>query len=213
MSDFRIKKINLGSVETNCYIVYNAVGKKAIIIDPADNADKIKSVCQELGVTPEAVILTHGHYDHIMAADEIRKEYSIFIYASEKEAELLANPEYNLSAMLGRSLSLKIDKPLKNGDILELIGFNVKVIETSGHTAGSICLYFESENVLISGDTLFRGSFGRVDLPTANAMEIIYSITKVLFKLEDEVIVYPGHGLETTIGYEKEYNPILQYLK
>lgn len=214
MSDFRINTSVLGVVGTNCYIMYHNKTKEAVIVDPADNAPYILNKCRELGVTPAAIFLTHGHFDHMLAAEEIRRAFRIDIYAGEEEDELLKNPTVNLSWQHGGTEAVtNATVLLKDGQELFVMGYHWKVIATPGHTAGSICFYNEQEEVLISGDTLFLESLGRTDLPTADSGAIIKSITEKLFVLPEEVMVYPGHGEPTVIGHEILHNPVAVYIR
>lgn len=212
MSDFRMKTCVLGQVSTNCYLIYNEKTKEAVIVDPADNAAYILNKCRELGITPTAVLLTHGHFDHILATDDIRRAFHCKVYAGMDEDAMLLDPSLNLSGTFGGDqIGLSADHLLRDGEVLELIGFQWKVIFTPGHTAGSVCYLVESEGVLLSGDTLFADSLGRTDLPTANSAAIIRSILDKLFVLPEDTMVYPGHGDPTTIGHEKQYNPVAVY--
>lgn len=216
MSDFRIERCVLGMVSTNCYIVYRDVKeeekkdglKPGVIIDPGDNATFILNKCRELQVRPEAVLLTHGHFDHILAAEDIRRTFHVPIMAGEKEMQLLEEPDLNLTASFGDEMSLTADRWLRDGEVLEVMGQSWKVIHTPGHTAGCVCFYVEEEKVLFSGDTLFCQSVGRTDLPTANPVDIIDSVVGKLFVLPEDTKVYPGHDSATNIGYEKKYNII-----
>lgn len=213
MSDFRIKTLVLGSVSTNCYIIYDEQTKKALIVDPADHAGRILDKCRELGVKPEGVLLTHGHFDHILAAEEVKKAYDCKLYAGRQEEEMLLDPAKNMTVQMGRQVSIRPDVLVNDGDELRLAGFTWKVLETPGHTPGSICFYCAEEEVLISGDTLFAESLGRTDFPGGSTQAIIQSISKKLFALPDETMVYPGHGEPTSIGHEKIYNPVAVYLR
>ncbi len=212
MSGFRIKTCVLGIVSTNCYIIYREGGSQAIIVDPADRPDRILEECRKLGLNVSAVLLTHGHFDHITAAQNLRSETGCRVYGAEAEARLLKEPEMNLSCKMGRQkVSLIADEEVKDGQMLTLLDWNWKVIATPGHTAGSVCYYLKDEDVLISGDTLFYESLGRTDLPTGNSGQIVSSICEKLFSLPDDTIVYPGHGDPTTIGHEKQCNPVVPY--
>lgn len=213
MSDFRIKTLVLGSVSTNCYIIYNEQTKAALIVDPANHAAKIFQTCEKLGVKPEAVLLTHGHFDHILAAEEVRKEYSCKIYAGKKEEEMLLDPGKNMTVHMARQVSIRPDVLAEDGDEWKLAGFTWKVLETPGHTPGCVCYYCAEEEVLISGDTLFAESLGRTDFPGGSTQAIIQSISETLFALPDETMVYPGHGEPTSIGHEKIYNPVAVYVR
>ena len=212
MSNFRIRTCTVGMVGTNCYRVYREDLKRAVIVDPGDNGAHILNTCRECGIIPEAVVLTHGHFDHILAVEEIRRAFKeITVYAAEKEAKLLGDPRLNLTASYGTGVTLSPDHLVKDGDILELAGFKWQVIETPGHTEGSVCLWIKEEEVLISGDTLFAESLGRTDFPTGSSADIIRSIKERLFVLPDDTMVYPGHGDPTTIGHEKTHNPVAFY--
>ena len=208
MGKLQIACARLGMLETNCYFGYDAQTGGPFIVDPADDAEAIKGWCLANGKRPAAILLTHGHFDHIMAADALRREFSVPIYAAEAEKPVLENAQYNLSAMWHRPVTLKADQYLKDGQILSLAGFSIKVISTPGHTAGGLCYYLEKERVLFSGDTLFAGSYGRVDFPTSSMAEMARSVRERLLTLPEDTIVYPGHGESTDIRSEKKYNPL-----
>lgn len=213
MSDFRIKTYVLGDVSTNCYILYNKGQEDAVIVDPADNGSYLLNKLKELSLKPVAVLLTHGHFDHILAVEDIRRAFCCKVYAHMDEERLLKDPSYNLSGTLGTDqMGLNADVLLRDGGELKLLGLDWKVIATPGHTAGSVSYWIPKEEVLISGDTLFAESLGRTDLPTGNVSDIITSITEKLFVLPDKTMVYPGHGDPTTIGHEKKYNPVAAYV-
>ena len=180
-----------------------------LIIDPGDNAGKIEQKILEMQGKPMAILLTHGHFDHILAAEEIRKKYNIPIYADQKEEKTLQDARINLTAYQGNGYTLKADVYLTDLQVEELAGFSVQMIETPGHTAGSCCYYLKDEDVLFSGDTVFCGSVGRTDFPGSSSAAIVNSLHRLLDALPDETEVYPGHDVSTTIGYEKRYNPFV----
>ena len=155
------------------------------------------------------ILLTHGHFDHILAAEEIKKKYNIPIYACAKEEKTLQDPRINLTAFHMSSYTLKADVYLTDLQVVELAGFSVQMIETPGHTLGSCCYYLKDEGVLFSGDTVFCGSVGRTDFPEGSTAAIVNSLHRLLEALPDNTEVYPGHDTSTTIGYEKRYNPFV----
>ena len=209
----KIDTLCLGALGTNCYVIWNEDTKECIIIDPADNPISLQTRCNSLQVTPVAILLTHGHFDHMLAADSLRKYYKIPIYVYEKEVPLMEDSQYNLSAVWAEPYSLKADQTLEDREVLKLAGYEIQVLHTPGHTVGSCCYYIEKENTLISGDTLFYHSIGRTDFPTSRTRSLIQSIKETLFVLPDDTVVYPGHGESTTIEEEKVYNPVAPYCR
>ena len=206
----KIESMVLGAVATNCYFVINEETKEAIVIDPADRADRILKKAAEEGLTLAAVLLTHGHGDHIMAVPELREKTGIPVYACKAEEELLADPNQNLSAMLfGKPLSLKADVWTCDEQELTVAGMKFRVLFTPGHTPGGCCYYSREAGVLFSGDTLFCGSVGRTDFPGGSMGTLTRSIREKLMPLPDETAVYAGHQDETTVGAERRYNPFL----
>lgn len=207
MSDICIGKMVLSVCATNCYYIYKNGCNKVVFIDPGDRGEYIYSELKSKGFEVDTILLTHGHFDHIWGAEELRKLSGAKIFALDKEEELLSNSDMNVSKMAGREYVLRADGYFKDGDILQILGFDIKVLATPGHTAGSCCFYFENEKVLISGDTLFEESVGRTDFPTGSGSTLAKSIKDKLSVLPDDVSVYPGHGDYTSIGHEKDYNP------
>lgn len=206
MSNLEMETLVLGMVQTNCYIISNKDTKEAIVFDPADQAERIEQYLKANDLVCKAILLTHGHFDHILAASALSEKTKAPIHANEAEAGLLADARMNASDQFRRECSLKPDVLLTDSQVLQIAGFMIKVIHTPGHTAGGACYYFVGQRLLISGDTLFRGDIGRYDLPTGNGKQLVESINNKLMLLEDEVEVYPGHGPSTTIGYERENN-------
>ncbi|MCC8066569.1 MAG: MBL fold metallo-hydrolase [Clostridiales bacterium] len=207
MKNLQLESLVLGSVSTNCYLVKNQETGALLIIDPADHAERIMQKITEMGGLPEAILLTHGHFDHIGAAAELKSRYGIPICAPDKEREVLSDSGKNLTRWNGNGYTLQADQFLHDGEKLVLAGFSILVLHTPGHTAGSSCYYIPEESVLFSGDTLFRCSVGRTDFPTGSMSDLHRSLHEKLFLLPDETDVFPGHDSATTIQYEKQFNP------
>ncbi len=206
----KVGKFVLGPVATNCYIGINEETKECFIVDPATCPPEFVSYIKNAGLTVKAVLLTHGHFDHIMGLDALLKEFSVPVYAHEAEREVLESEQLNSSAsMLGQPYSFSGADYVTNRQELRIAGFEILVIYTPGHTIGGCCYYIEKEKALFSGDTLFHGSVGRTDLPTGSMGQLVSSVRDRLFVLPDDTQVYPGHMEETTIGYEKKYNPFI----
>lgn len=205
----KIEKFVLGSMGTNCYIAVNEENGGCFLVDPAAWPPELSSHIRAGGKKPLAVLLTHGHFDHIMGLDGLLREYDIPVYAFESEKEVLNSARLNLSAMMAGAYTFSDARYVKDGQILDIGGVQIRVIHTPGHTAGGCCYHIPEENVLFSGDTLFRASVGRTDLPTGSMGELVRSVREKLMVLPEETKVYPGHMEETTIGYEKRYNPFL----
>ncbi|MDO4321528.1 MAG: MBL fold metallo-hydrolase [Lachnospiraceae bacterium] len=207
MKQLQIETMVLGMMATNCYLALNKETKRLFIIDPAAEPERIISKIDALGAEPEAILLTHGHFDHIGAADALRDRYGIPVCALDEEQEICENPENNLSMMCGRSFTVKADRFFHDGETIELAGMQIRVLHTPGHTSGGACYYIPQEDVLFSGDTLFCGSVGRTDFPTGSMSSLRDSIHTRLFTLPEDTLVFPGHEESTDIGYEKRYNP------
>lgn len=203
--------MTLGMVETNCYLIWNKESKEALLIDPADDAAQIEKVIRERDLSLKALLLTHGHFDHVLAASALRDAFHVPLCAAETEAETLRNPELNGDARwLRQGLSLKADRLFHDREKLSFLGTEIEVLFTPGHAAGSCCYYFPAEKLLFSGDTLFEGSFGRVDLPGGNMASLKRSLDR-LFELPADTLVLPGHMGQTSIGEERKSNPIFYY--
>lgn len=206
----KIERFVLGSLATNSYLIINEETKEVMIVDPATCPDYLISHVKSNDYVPKAILLTHGHFDHVMGIDGWVKAFHIPVYLHENEKEILADPRQNLSYMFGTQYTYDDVRCLKDGEILEIAGFRFKVIHTPGHTKGGCCYYEEAEEVLISGDTLFAQSVGRSDFPTGDGQTLVSSIKERLFCLPDSVMVYPGHNDLTCIGDEKVYNPFVR---
>lgn len=209
MGKLELQKCILGMVFTNCYFLKNKENKELLIVDPADAPSEIFRKVEEMGGKPVGILLTHGHYDHILAVEEVKEKYGIKVYACQREVPLLSDPGMNLSGYYGRGNAIRPDVELTDLEVFEAAGFSIQMIHTPGHTPGSCCYYLKDEGVLFSGDTLFYGSVGRTDLPGGSTGEIVRSLHKLVDSLPEDTEVYPGHDASTSIGYEKRYNPFV----
>jgi glyoxylase-like metal-dependent hydrolase (beta-lactamase superfamily II) len=197
--------MTLNALLTNTYFIYNEETLETIIVDPAWDSKDITGYIEKNGLKPVAVLLTHGHFDHIYGV-RMLQDKGVTVIAPEKEKELLGDVEMNLSKRFKKPVSAVPDKTVTDGDVLELAGFSVRVIETPGHTSGSVCYEFPKQNVIFTGDTLFNGTIGRTDVPTGDWEVECDSVRNKLFVLPEKMICYPGHGSTTTIGHEKMFN-------
>jgi glyoxylase-like metal-dependent hydrolase (beta-lactamase superfamily II) len=199
--------IPVGELEVNCVIMMCPATGYAFIFDPGDEADKIIDRITISGAVPAMIINTHCHYDHIGAVEKLRKKFNIPFLVHELEKEYSTDPSKNYSAMSGKNISIEPDGTFTEGDILKAGSIDIEVIHTPGHTLGSCC--FRAGHILISGDTLFAGSVGRADLYGGNEKTLTESIKEKLMRLDDDTVVIPGHGRQTTIMDEKRFNPFL----
>ena len=203
----KIGKIVMGSVQTNCYFLYQEENNKIIVVDPADRGEYLYNAFKEAGLEVAAILLTHGHFDHIWGCNQLRELAGVQVFAFEDERDLCESAKLNVSEDVGRPYTATVDWYLKDGETVTIEGMEFKVIWTPGHTQGSCCYYFEKDNILISGDTLFEGSVGRSDLPTGDGKLLSRSLKERLMILPDETLVFPCHGNSTNIADEKKYNP------
>lgn len=200
----------LGPVQTTCYVVSSQ--GRAVIVDPAANATKIIQYLGTKKLIPEAILLTHGHFDHIGAVNELAAKYSLPIYAHKSEKEYFDQPEVNLSTMMYQPFVLSEDLDyhwLADGATLTCLDTQVKIFHVPGHTSGSLCYYFVKDRMVFTGDTLFKQSIGRTDFIYGNHQQLVTGIKQKLLTLPDDTLVYPGHGDCTTVADEKRNNPFL----
>ncbi len=211
----KIDRLILGAFETNCYILRKSeTAKDCVVIDTGLEADKLIDFLGEHKLKPAAVVLTHGHIDHVAGVAVLRKNYpDVKVYIHKLDAEMLRETASNVSARIGRRPStldiIGTDFLIEGAGIIEQADIKLEVLHTPGHTPGGVCLYSKNEGIVFTDDTLFANGVGRTDLG-GNMEQLIKSIKEELFILPDETAVYPGHGPTTTIAQEKKSNPFLQ---
>ena len=197
----------VGDLQENCYIVFE--NNIAVVIDPGADAGKIFNVLKEKNLKTTHILLTHGHFDHIGAVGEIKRQTGAKLCIHFDDSDMLKSPDKNLSVYVGGSFHTDAaDMYLYDGQIIETGGMQIKVITTPGHSPGGVC--FEIGDSLFTGDTLFRLSVGRTDFPGSSTAKLDHSVTQVLGKLKKNYFVYPGHGPTTTLDEEKELNPFMR---
>lgn len=203
LKHLKLKSI-FDNIITNCYIIEDEETKETMLIDPAGEIDNILDLLKILNSNLKYIYLTHCHGDHIGAALELREKVGGKILIHAYDYDGLKNPDINLTGFMGESrISIEADARVNDDDILHIGDLEFRVIHTPGHTIGGSSLYCEKEKMLFSGDTLFKGMWGRTDLPTSSFENIMDSITNKLLVLPDETIVYPGHGMPTKIADEE----------
>lgn len=199
-----------GMLGVNTYFAKDDASGKGFIVDPGGWNVQMKDQILKMDMDPEYVILTHGHADHIMGMEDLKRDFpGVRIVAHEEEKQMLSDTGFNMSGQFGLPTSLSADIWVKGGDHLTVGNMDLEFIFTPGHSPGGMCIYIESEGILFSGDTLFRASIGRTDFPGCSFPALQKAIHEKLWVLPDDTRVYPGHMDPTTIGYEKEHNPFV----
>lgn len=201
-----VETVVVGMLEGNCYLVKCGPGGEGVIIDPGDEGDRIVAVVKAMGLEPEAILLTHGHIDHVNAAGALRRRLRSRVVCHPGDRAMVEEGEV-LSLWGLQREPCKVDQEVLDGDIVPVGGSKFRVIHTPGHTRGSVCYMLDS--LLFSGDVLFKGSIGRTDLPGGSDRDMAETLRSRIAVLDPGVRVYPGHGPETTIEYEMTHNPFL----
>jgi len=197
--------------ETNCYIIQDEETKETMVIDPGGEVDKIGEMLETLHANVKYIVLTHCHGDHMAGVQELKEKYGGKILIHIEDEPGLKQPDVNLADYVGLgTVVVEADSRLNDNDLLHIGNIEFKVLHTPGHTRGGICIYQEEEKILFSGDTIFRGTWGRTDLPTSSFEAIIKSITERIMTLPEDTIIYPGHGKSTMV---KEEEPIYLELR
>jgi hydroxyacylglutathione hydrolase len=203
----KIYTIVVGRLQTNCYILQSK--EAAVIIDPGDEPERIVRFIRDIKVKPSQIIATHTHFDHVLAVDSVRASLKIPFLVNRDDLSILESMQSRVRQIMGLEVPPppKVDGFLKDGDSLKVGDETVRILQTPGHSPGSISL--SGDGYVFTGDALFNQSIGRTDLPGGDLKTLIHSIQDRLFKLDDDTTVYPGHGPETTIGDEELANPFV----
>lgn len=200
MANVIIRALPVGELQANCYILNLEGSEKAVVIDPGDDVSLIKRALSSMNLSVESILLTHGHYDHMLAAAHLKNEFGAKVYIHEKDKDYLEDHTYNLCPDRDKERFLPIspDGLIPEGDF-EVSGIRFTIIPTPGHTPGGVCMYLPDQSALISGDTLFSNGFGRTDFVGGDWLALCKSLKK-LFALPPETFVYPGHGAGAPVG-------------
>jgi hydroxyacylglutathione hydrolase len=203
----------VGLLQCNCSVLGDERTREGLVVDPGDEIESVLEIVRRHGLTIKAIVITHAHIDHIGGAQKLKAATGAPVYMNPNDAELQAMLDVQASWLGMRTPErVEVDSDAKDGDRLLVGTTDVHVLHTPGHTQGSICLWLPSESKLVAGDTLFRDSIGRTDLPGGDGRQILRSIHEKLLTLPEETVVVAGHGPSTTIGREKQMNPFVRGL-
>jgi hydroxyacylglutathione hydrolase len=211
MTDFRLAIVPVTGFQQNCSILFNEKTKRAAVVDPGGDVQRILEAIEKLGVTVEKILITHGHIDHAGGAAELREKLGVTIEGPHKADDFLLQSLPETGAQYGQ-LDARVvtpDRWLADGDVVDVAGFTFMVIEAPGHSPGSVVLFNEAQRFAFMGDVLFKGSIGRTDLRQGNHEQLLRSIREKILPLGDDVMFLPGHGEASRIGDERLDNPYL----
>lgn len=198
MSHIAVERIVVGPIGVNCYIVENTETKQCFVVDPGADANRIRARIGDR--TPVAVLLTHGHFDHIGAVDALCEQYQIPVYVHEADASKLTDAQANVSALFGKPLvQHTVPITVQDEQVLELAGMEIKVLHTPGHSAGSVCYLLPDHEGILTGDTLFAHGYGRTDFADGDMGALFVSL-RMLMKLSPKQVTYPGHDVFGVVG-------------
>lgn len=207
----KIYSREVGHIGTNCYVVVNEKDGECFVVDPGGDCDVILKMAEAAKAKITAILLTHGHSDHIGALDELRKATGAPVYMSEADSDCLSSPQANLSLFWGMNMtSAPAEHYVLDGEKITVAGMELQCLATPGHTRGGVCYYSKDFGVAFVGDTIFCESIGRTDFPGGSYSGLLDSIKCKLLTLDDDVTLLPGHGPKTTVGWERRRNPFLQ---
>ncbi len=206
----KLQTLVVGPFEVNCYLYWDERSASGVVIDPGGEENTIEKAVAAAGFQPRAILLTHGHGDHIAAVGALKERWNIPLYVGKGDKELLRTPSELVSSFYGKQVTAPPpDRLLSDEEVVSFGTFSFRVLATPGHTPGGVCYLDEREGILFCGDTLFWGSIGRTDLPGGSYEQLIASITDKILTLPDSIVCYPGHGPKTTVGAERVNNPFL----
>ena len=206
-----VRCLSVGRLQTNAYLVFDEEFRRGIVIDPGDEAERIMDLISRCDVEVDAIYLTHGHFDHVLALRDLRRELRCKVYLHKADEGILASAPRDAKYFLGIEVPPppKPDGWIADGQLIWIGSHLGKVLHTPGHTRGSVCYVFEE--MIFTGDTLFAGSVGRTDLPGGSLKDLVSSLSKIL-NFPDEFMIYPGHGPSSTVGVERKLNAFVRNL-
>lgn len=203
-----IHPLHTGPLGTNTYIVYDDATRECFIVDPAEY-ESVRTYIDEQRLKPSHILLTHGHFDHILGVCDLKEKYGMKVCIHSDDAQALSSDKYSLAAFVGTTVKkCAPDVILRDNDVIHAAGREIRVMHTPGHSKGSVCYIIESERVIFSGDTLFCMSVGRTDLYGSSEQELRFSILYKLYALSGDYRVYPGHEEDTSLDFERTHNPV-----